>query len=106
MISEGHARAVLSVPGAEKQMALYEAIVREQLTVREAEARSRSVTPKTYQRTVLSDPTAKQAEEQLMSLLGTRVRVARAGKGGRITIEYYGPDDLDRLMEKITRPVH
>ena len=80
VISEGHARAVLSVPGAEKQMALYEAIVREQLTVREAEARSRSVTPKTYQRTVLSDPTAKQAEEQLMSLLGTRVRVARAGR--------------------------
>ncbi len=101
-ISEGHARAVLSVAGTEKQLALFEAIVRENLTVREAEARSRTVTPKTYNRIVVADPAAKQAEEKLMSLLGTRVRVARAGKGGRITIEYYGPDDLDRLMEKLS----
>ena len=102
VISEGHARAVLSVAGTEKQLALFEAIVRENLTVREAEARSRTVTPKTYNRIVVADPAAKQAEEKLMSLLGTRVRVARAGKGGRITIEYYGPDDLDRLMEKLS----
>ena len=104
VISEGHAKAILSLETAEKQMALYESIVKEQLTVREAETRARgSVFPKAKRQSALVDPQVRATEEQLADVLGTRVRIARAGKGGRITIEYYNDDDLKHLLEKIVK---
>jgi ParB family chromosome partitioning protein len=100
-VNEGHAKAILSVEGTEKQMALYETIIKEQLTVREAERRSQMVTPKTYKRVSIPDPKAKEVEERLSEVLGTKVHVTHVGKGGRVSIEYYGPEDLDHLLTKL-----
>lgn len=101
-VSEGHAKAILGVEGLERQMALYEAIIKEQLTVREAEARSRSVAAKPKKYTVTIDPSVQAAENQLTEKLGTRVRIARAGKGGRVVIEYYSQEDLGRILQELT----
>lgn len=104
VISEGHAKAILSLETTEKQIALYESIVKEQLTVREAEARARaSVFPRAKRQSALIDPQVRATEERLADVLGTRVRIARAGKGGRITIEYYNEDDLKYLLQKIVK---
>lgn len=100
-VSEGHAKAILAVEGLEKQMGLYEAIIKDTLTVREAEARSRTVSQKPRRQTVASDPELQSKEEKLAEALGTRVRIARAGQGGKILIEYYNGEDLDHLLEKL-----
>jgi ParB family chromosome partitioning protein len=105
IVSEGHAKAILSVDGKEKQMALYEVIVKEQLTVREAEQRARQESiVKVKRHAAMADPETRAVEEQLADVLGTRVRIARVGKGGRITIEYYSNEDLEHLVKKIKQP--
>ncbi len=101
-ISEGHAKAILSVEGKEKQLALYDAILKEHLTVREAENRARNASIEKVKRYVaMADPHTRAAEDQLADVLGTRVRIAKAGKGGRITIEYYSQEDLEHLVRRI-----
>lgn len=100
-VNEGHAKAILSVEGLEKQMALYEAIRKDGLTVREAEIRSRQLSEKPRKKTSAYDPELQAKEERLAQMLGTRVRIARAGKGGRITIEYYSGEDLEQLLARL-----
>jgi len=105
IVSEGHAKAILSIESKEKQMAFYEVIVKEQLTVREAEQRARQESVAKVKRHIaMADPHTRAAEEQLADVLGTRVKIAKAGKGGRITIEYYSTEDLEHLIKKINNP--
>jgi ParB family chromosome partitioning protein len=49
-----------------------------------------------------SDPDLERVEEDLRRSLGTKVRLARSRKGGRIVIEYYSDEELGRLYERLT----
>ena len=100
-ITEGHARALLSVNNPEKQRALFEMILREGLSVREVEAKAREVSVHSYKRNVVSSPHMKDKEDRLMEIFGTKVKIQQAGKGGKIVIEYYGDEDLDHLMHQL-----
>jgi ParB family chromosome partitioning protein len=100
-ISEGHAKAVLAVENPEKQRALFDLIVKGGLTVRESEAKAREVSVRPHRRMSGPDPSTKEKEERLTEIFGTKVRISKAGKGGRIVIEYYGDEDLDHLMRKL-----
>jgi ParB family chromosome partitioning protein len=106
-ITAGHARAILTLEAKEKQKELCALIIKKGLSVREAEALAKqwSERPK---RKAPPDRGKAELEIQLSSLqdslrrsLGTKVRILPNGKRGKIEIEYYSPDDLERIVEAI-----
>lgn len=102
-LTAGHARAVLAVPDEAKRIALADKIVKEGLSVREAEnlARlyaaseverpARPTTPKSY----------KVVARKLRKLLETNVRVRLTPKKGKIEIDFHGEEDLERIFNML-----
>lgn len=103
-ISEGHARAIAGLPEPAAQAALLATVVTRGLNVRQAEELARrlkepAATPARRARS--SDPDLERLEADLRTSLGTKVTVTSGRRGGRITIEYYGNDDLERLYGRL-----
>ena len=86
-ITEGHAKAILSIENPEKQRALYEMILKNNLTVRQIEEKTKEVSVRSHKRVVSVDPQIKQLENALVEILGTKVKISKAGDGGKIVIE-------------------
>lgn len=101
-LSEGHAKALLAIDNPEKQRALFELIIKEELTVRETEDRARAVAVRSHVRTTRElSPEIVAKEEWLTEQLGTKVKISARGKGGRITIEYYSPEELNTILGRM-----
>jgi ParB family transcriptional regulator, chromosome partitioning protein len=101
-ISEGHARAILSVEGAEKQRALFERIVNMGLTVRQAEEVAKNIKiAKEKNGLLIIDPETKEIESRLQDALGTKVKFHKKGKSGKIIIEFYSAEELDKFLDKV-----
>lgn len=101
-ISEGHAKALLSIENGEKQRAVFDLIIKEELTVRETELKVRSIAVKPHVRSAVNlQPEILERTEHLTQVLGTKVRIAPSGKGGKVVIEYYSPEDLDGLLRRL-----
>lgn len=102
-ISEGHARPLMMLNDRpEEQTVLFKEIILKKLTVREAEAIARRVAfDKIRKKERMIAPDIIEMEEKLTETLGTRVHIEQRDKGGKITIDYFGPDDLRTLMELI-----
>lgn len=100
-ITEGHAKAILAIANPEKQRALFDLILKSNLTVRQTEDKTKEISVKSYKRATSVDPEIKKLEEELVGALGTKVRVNKSGDGGKIVIEYYSQEDLTSLLEKI-----
>lgn len=104
-ISEGHGRAILGLMGMEKQLAMYELVVSENMTVRQAEDRVRQLMdrPKMIkaQRGV-ADPEVQALESELRGKLGTKVKVQKSGEAKKITIEFFSDEELKNFMEKMS----
>jgi ParB family chromosome partitioning protein len=102
-LSIGHAKALLQIEHATAQLDAVRKIIKKGLSVREAEALSKksSVPSVSAQKSYISkDPHIASLENNLKQSLGTKVRLIHKGKkGGRIEIEYYSLDELDRLLE-------
>lgn len=101
VISMGHAKAILSLKGFEKQQLLHELILRDDLTVREAEAAANRIAEKAKKNGLVYAPRdffLDQLAEKIQERFGTKVSIQGKGKRGRISIDYYGLDDLDRLL--------
>jgi ParB family chromosome partitioning protein len=106
-LSAGHARAILSVSAPAGQEKLYREIAAKGLSVRAAENRAAELgvfgpgstgTPaKIGLKTDKRGPPHSALENRLIEKLGTRVTVNGNLKKGRVEIEYYSMDDLDRL---------
>lgn len=97
-LTEGHARAILSVTDPLMRDRIAQRIITETLSVRQAEDMSRQT--KRRRLTVKrKSPAIEDAETFLKQTLGTAVRIIPGLKKGRIEIEYYGDDDLNRLLE-------
>ena len=108
-ITSGHARAILSLEAKEKQKELCALIIRRDLSVREAEALAKRWSEKP-KRTVTPAKERSDLESQFNSLqdslrrhLGTKVHITQKGKRGKIEIEYYSFEDLERIMETILK---
>ena len=101
-ISEGHAKAILAMPNPEKQRALFEMIKKNGLTVRQVEEKTKEVSVHAHKRTVNVDPALKDVENKLMGILGTKVKLAKSGRGGKIIIEYYSDEELNGIMSRIS----
>jgi len=105
-ISMGHARAILGLPNGEHQRAVAEKTAAQGLSVRQVE---RLVQRMTERRDVSEekeledlDPNVAAALREMEQALGTRVRlVERSNHRGRIEIEYYSAEDLDRIYTLI-----
>jgi ParB family chromosome partitioning protein len=98
-LSMGHAKALLSIEGRVNQIEVARKIVKRGLSVREAEALTKK-TSKHKKLKLIRDPQIVSLEERLIKSLGTKVRILHKGKkGGKIEIEYYSLEELDRLLE-------
>lgn len=102
-ISEGHARALLSLPNEQAQSAVLQAVIKHELNVRKTEELVRKYLgerPATQ-----SKPTPKPdvtfLEERLQERLGTRVNLRPSKKGGTMVIHYYSEEELDALVMRI-----
>lgn len=105
-ISMGHARALLGVEETSQQKKLFERTVKKGLSVRELENLVRPSLRQGGRRkrseTVANrEPYLLVREEELQKILGTKVRITTQKKRGKITIEYYSPDDLERIIDAI-----
>ncbi len=106
-ITSGHARAILSLESKEKQKELCALIIKKGLSVREAEAIAKrwsekpkkSITPVKKRGDLESQLSSLQ--DSLRKYLGTKVHINPKGKNGRIEIEYYSHEDLERIVEAI-----
>ena len=99
-LSAGHARAIVSVGNKEKQIALAEKAVKEGLSVRQIEKLAKdSKTGKAKAKPREKNADVKRVENDLKEALGTKVTLNQKGKKGKIEIEYYSKDDLERLIE-------
>ncbi|OUM95150.1 MAG: hypothetical protein BAA04_12205 [Firmicutes bacterium ZCTH02-B6] len=107
-VSVGHAKVLLGVDDDGLRRRLAEEIVSKGLTVRQTEelvrARGkaqRSKSGRPTQRLRKRDAIWVDVEARLSEALGTRVKVEPEGEGGRIVIEFYSQEDVDRLLELI-----
>ncbi len=102
-ISEGHTRPLLMlVDKPEEQVVLFKEIMAKKLTVREAESLSRRVaTERIRNKAKYLDPAIIELEKSFTESLGTRVRIEKSKEGGTVTIDFFSPDDLRVLLEKI-----
>ena len=102
-ISEGHAKALLGIENKEKQRAIFELILSEELTVRETENRVRSVSVKAHTRIQKPEHVLLAAKaNELTEILGTKVKISPSGKGGRVVLEYYSEEELEALLGRLT----
>lgn len=103
-LTEGHARAIGGLDG-DAQPRVVDAIVSDDLSVRQTEElvrRLRAPRDATAARqTRIPDPDLERIEEDLRRALGTKVRMARSRRGGRIVIEFYSEDELSRLYDRL-----
>lgn len=101
IITMGHAKAILSLEGFEKQNLLFDMIVNDSMSVREAEEAALRIAEKSKKQNLVytnRDFFLEQLAEKIQRKLGTKVSIQGRGKRGKITIDYYNLDDLDRLL--------
>lgn len=104
-MTEGHARAILSIEDNASQTFLLEEILKSKLTVREAEEAARRLKKGEINKKPVK---AKEIRKEHMALtnslgkfLGTKVGIQSTAKGGRLVIEYYSDEELGRIIEQI-----
>ena len=102
-LSMGHARALLALPDENAQVRVAREVVAKNLSVRETEAIvKKAAQPEKPREEPQKDVHTKAAEEKLRFALGTRVRIVRKGKGGRIEVDFGNEDELHRIYEQLT----
>jgi len=107
LITAGHARALLAIHRKEDRIKLAERICDESLSVRQTEdiikAYSKEVKKKKSPNKKEINPVILHITERLQRTLGTKVKVKGTEKKGKIEIEFYSGDELERILETITR---
>lgn len=108
LITEGHAKALLSLDSPEGQLAAYGRIIDEGLNVRDIEHALRTPIPappaprpSNPRPTPPEDPNWTALQEALSTFLGSPVKLQKAEVGGRMTVEFYSDEDLERLLETL-----
>lgn len=103
-ISAGHAKVLLSV-SADRQMPLYRDVVKKALSVRALEqmVQEGGAKQKQEKKKQAKNAHIRKLEEELVSVLGTKVEIRHAGGKGKIEISYYSLDDFDRITDLIKK---
>ena len=104
-ISAGHARAILQAKPTSAMIKVWEVIIKKNLSVRDAEilVKEKKVNlSNNIGKLKNKDPRVIPVENQLIEILGTKVKLKSSKKGGKIEISYYSSDDLDRILDIIS----
>ncbi len=104
-LTMGHARALLGIENSTQQMAAWRAVVKKNLSVRETENLIRSLKEEKKRPKVSRKSTEalhlQSLADDLSRHFGTKVVIKRRGQVGRVEIEFYSDDDLDRLIARL-----
>ena len=100
-ISVGHAKVLLSVEHETRQVALSQRAIRDGLSVRALEVLAGAWMPARRRAARRDDPQLKSIEQALRTRLGTKVTLMTRKKGGRVLIEYFSSEDLDRILQAL-----
>lgn len=109
-ISVGHARVLLNIPEEREQRELCNEIIAKQLSVRQTEALIKKLTNSAMREDAPEreesklDPNIRAALEEMAAALGTKVKlIPKSESAGRLEIEYYSQDDLERIYSVIVK---
>lgn len=104
-LSAGHGRALLGVSDSRAQLALFDQAVKQGLTVRALERMVERWRTggggRGAKRRPLPNPEVAALEDELRRALGTKVRLRTGKKTGQLIIEFYGPGELERILERL-----
>lgn len=107
-ISSGHARPLLTLSDHDRQIEVWHEIVKNELSVRDVEALLSIISTETKKpklkkhRARESSPVLKDIEDKMISALGTKVEIHGSPQKGKVVINYYSQEDLERILEEIT----
>lgn len=110
LISTGHAKVLLGLKSSEHRKILARRIIETSMSVREAEVQVRKLKGDTVNGSGSADNSTtteaeiaavRDLEKRIGEYFNTRVGIKHSSKKGRITIEYFGNDDLDRILNKL-----
>ncbi len=99
-LTESHARSLLGLDSEKEQLKHFSKILKNEMTSREAEGavkRARGIKAST------PNPAVSAKEETLRSVLGTKVEIKKRGPGGQIVIHFYGDEELNSLVKKLSK---
>lgn len=109
-LSDSQGRILLTVNNSAEQQKLFEEIIANNISVRELKEKvaalkrpSSSYSSNSFSSALSGDPETRFLQEQLQEALGTKVSVQKSGKGGKITISFYSPEELKNIIQKIIR---
>ncbi len=102
-LSAGHAKVLAGVEDADRQVALADAVIKQGLSVRQLEKMAKDEKPeaKKPRRAAAKNANVKRVEEDLKEALGTKVTLNQKGNKGKIEIEFYSKEELERLIEML-----
>ncbi|MGD8553174.1 MAG: ParB/RepB/Spo0J family partition protein [Anaerolineales bacterium] len=102
-VSEGHARALLTLSTAQAQAAALQTVLSRELNVRQTEELVRKLSGERKPRKPESSqtPEEKALEDQLREALGTKVTLRRGSKGGSIVLRFYSDEELNTLVDQL-----
>ena len=103
VITEGHGRALLAIEDPKLQSEIAQKVIDEKLSVRELERLIKSIKSdkKTREKSREMSPYYKDVTERLQNYFGTKVNISNKNNKGKIEIEYYSDEDLQRILEII-----
>ncbi|MBS5926773.1 MAG: ParB/RepB/Spo0J family partition protein [Clostridium sp.] len=103
IISEGHGRALLSLEDSELQYIYSQKVIDEKLSVRELEKliRNASLKSEKNKKNEQLNPYYKDIRDRLQNYFGTKVNLSSKKNKGKIEIEYYSQEDLERILDII-----
>ena len=107
-ITFGHARALLGIKESKLQKELTDMIVEKQLSVRDVEKYiqmldKKAAQDKNKEEKQINTLFYREIQENLQKLFGTKVSISKGNKKGKIEIEYYSDDELERIIQIINR---
>lgn len=99
-ITEAHAKYLLGIDNPGKQMVLFKKILNQNLSVAQTHDETKRMGGTKSARVVINYAD-KDKEEKLRSHFGTKARIIRSGRGGRVVLDFYSEEELGNIMDKI-----
>lgn len=100
-ITPTHGRLLLQVENPKERLMLFEQMLKDKLTIKEAEMRGQAQI-KRRRAAAFKDPKILGMEESLREALGTKVSIEKRGKDGKIVIEFYSDEELESIVDRMT----
>ena len=104
-INESQGRLLLMISDLKEQQDLFAELISSNLSVRDLRNKIRFAKEKSVTPPLPPDPVLESIEEQLREILGTKVKLQKEGLGGKLTISFYSPEELQGIIEKLTKTI-